>query len=282
MPQGSSATPGWFVKVINEVIKGLDRVAAYLDDVIVFDADSSLHVANMIFFFLRLRQHNLKLSPSKATIGATDANFLSHIISPAGVMPNAQKVEALTKMPMPKDMKQLRSLLGALSYYRKLLHDMAKRIRPITSLLKQGVKFVITPEMEAIVRKLLAELTTPPVLVYPNWGVATDNSRPFLLYCDASVDDFSATLEQEQDDHTIRPIVFISRATIESERHWTLLDLEAGSIVWSIKRLHGYLWGANFRMFSDRKARESLDKISEHNPRVQRWLEFLTAYNYNL
>ena len=95
---------------------------------------------------------------------------------------------------------------------------MAKRIRPITSLLKQAVKFVFTPAMEAIVRELLAELFTPPVLVYPNWDGVTDNSRPFLLYCDASVDGFGATLEQEQDDHTIRPIVFISRATIESER----------------------------------------------------------------
>ena len=28
MSQGSSAAPGWFVKVINEVIKGLDRVAS--------------------------------------------------------------------------------------------------------------------------------------------------------------------------------------------------------------------------------------------------------------
>ena len=67
-------------------------------------------------FFLRLRKHNLKLSPSKATIGATDADFLGHTISPAGIMPNAQKVEALMKMPMPEDLKQLRSLLGGLSY----------------------------------------------------------------------------------------------------------------------------------------------------------------------
>ena len=28
MAQGSSAGPGWFVKVINEVVKGLDRVVA--------------------------------------------------------------------------------------------------------------------------------------------------------------------------------------------------------------------------------------------------------------
>ena len=76
---------------------------------------------------------------------------------------------------------------------------MTKRIRPITSILKQGVKSVFSSAMEAIVRELLAELSTPPVLVYPNCDGVTDNSRPFLLYCDASVDGFGATLEQEQD-----------------------------------------------------------------------------------
>ena len=72
---------------------GLTGVAAYLDDVIVFDADPSLHVANMKEFFLPLRTHNLKLSASRATVGATDADFLGHTISPAGIMPNAKKVK---------------------------------------------------------------------------------------------------------------------------------------------------------------------------------------------
>ena len=40
--------------------------------------------------------------------------------------------------------------------------------------------------------------------------------------------------------------------------------------------------GYQFRCFLDHKALESLDKIAEHNPRVQRWLEFLTTYNYTL
>ena len=38
---------GWFVKVINEVTKGLANVAAYLDDVIVFDPDPSVHILNL-------------------------------------------------------------------------------------------------------------------------------------------------------------------------------------------------------------------------------------------
>ena len=70
------------VKVINEVIKGLKQVAAYLDDVIVVDSDLVAHVRTIRSFFERLRKHNLKLSPSKARLGATDANFLGHSISP--------------------------------------------------------------------------------------------------------------------------------------------------------------------------------------------------------
>ena len=65
-------------------------------------------------------------------------------------------------MPMPRDLKPLRSLLGGLSYYRKFLPDMSKRIRPITALLKEDVKFLFTPSMEVIVRDMLAGLAAPP------------------------------------------------------------------------------------------------------------------------
>ena len=102
--------------------------------------------------FERLRKHNLTFSSSKARLGATDADFLGHSISPAGVRPNADKIYALTKMPMPRDLKQVRALLGGVRYYSKFLRDLSKRIRPITSLLRKGVKFEFTPAMEVIVR----------------------------------------------------------------------------------------------------------------------------------
>ena len=91
MPQGSSASLVWFVKVINEVKTGLEQVAAYLDDVIVFDSDPTAHAKAMQAPFERLRKHNFNLSPSQARLGATDANFLGHSISPSGVRPNAEK-----------------------------------------------------------------------------------------------------------------------------------------------------------------------------------------------
>ncbi|CAB1117358.1 unnamed protein product [Ectocarpus sp. CCAP 1310/34] len=106
--------------------------------------------------------------------------------------------------------------------------------------------------------------------------------RPLRLCSDSCIDGFGASLEQEQLDGSVRPIVYISRATLPAERNWTVLDLEAGGIVWAIKRLRGYLWSTKFVIYSDHKALESIGKVGEHNARVQRWLEFLSNFTYTL
>ena len=48
------------------------------------------------------------------------------------------------------------------------------------------------------------------------------------------------------------------------------MDLDAGSIVWALKLVQGYLWGDKFRIFSDQKALENIGKVRNHNARVQR------------
>ena len=122
MPQGAVVTGG------------LDNIRMYLDDAIGSNDSPIAHVAT---FFARLRLHNLKMSPNKTRIGAARVDFLGHVIFQDGMRSNDDKIAALARMPMPRDIKQLRSLLGGLSYYRKFLPDMAKRVRPITALLKK-------------------------------------------------------------------------------------------------------------------------------------------------
>ena len=135
MPQGAVGAPAWFVSVMRLVTAGLDTIRMYLDDAIGSDDCPIHHVATLAAFFARLRLHKLKLSPDKAWIGAARVDFLGHIISADGVRPNDDRVAALTRMPMPTDIKQLRSLIGGLSCYCKFLPNMACRIRPITALL---------------------------------------------------------------------------------------------------------------------------------------------------
>ena len=86
-------------------------------------------------------------------------------------------------------------MLGGVGYYRKFLRDLSKRIRPITSLLRKGVKFEFTPAMEVIVRKILVELAAPPISGFPDWDAVANCSRSFHAYCDACIDGFGAALE---------------------------------------------------------------------------------------
>ena len=64
--------------MIDEVIKGLEGVEVYLDDVVKFDSTPTQHVASLRAFFSRLRTHDLKLSPPKSVIGTTNADFGPH------------------------------------------------------------------------------------------------------------------------------------------------------------------------------------------------------------
>ena len=219
MIQDSSASPGWFVKVINKVIKDFQQVAPYLDGVVVFDSDPIVHVQTSRSLFERFRNHNLKLSPSKARLGATDVKFLGHSILPAGLHPNAETLSALINLAMLTDVTQVRALMGGITYYRNGLPDLSKKPRPINSLLQKEVKFAVTPDMEKFVREIQAELATPPILVSRNWDAVADGSRPFHVYRDACIDEFGAALEQEQEDGSMKPIAYIGRATLDTERN---------------------------------------------------------------
>ena len=82
------------------------------------------------------------------------------------------------------------------------------------------------------------------------------------MYCNACIDGFGVALEQEQPDRSVRPTAYISRATLDSERHRTPLDVEAANNVWTIKTTPRLpIWGARFHISSDRKTAESIGKV---------------------
>ena len=83
----------------------------------------------------------------------------------------------MRKIPMLNNVSELRSLLCGLSYYRKFLSNPSRRLQPITKLLQKDVPFSFTAQMEIVIRELLAVLTIPPVLVYPDLEAARNGSR---------------------------------------------------------------------------------------------------------
>lgn len=103
MPQGVAGAPGHFIRTMGIVTAGLQNIKKYVDDAIAFDNCPAFQVKTIEAFFARLERHDLKLTPNKNRLGATEVDFRGHSVSSNGVRPNLDKVSALTKMlgPLP-------------------------------------------------------------------------------------------------------------------------------------------------------------------------------------
>jgi len=88
-----------------------------------------------------------------------------------------EKISAMKDFPLPKSLKALRSFLGMVGWYRKFINNFASVAAPLTDLLKQKKKFVMTPEGKEYFEALKDMLCSAPVLRSPDfwWSLATSN-----------------------------------------------------------------------------------------------------------
>ena len=85
--------------------------------------------------FSRLKQHGLKLKPSKCEFFKTKVTYLGHVVSESGVETDPDKINSLATWPEPDNVKALRSFLGFTGYYRRFIKDYAKIVKPLNDLL---------------------------------------------------------------------------------------------------------------------------------------------------
>ena len=81
--------------------------------------------------FSRLQQHGLKLKPSKCDFFKTSVRYRGHVVSQDGVETDPDKLQALRTLPVPDNIKALRSFLGFTGYYRRYIKDYAKIVKPL-------------------------------------------------------------------------------------------------------------------------------------------------------
>ena len=83
---------------------------------------------------------------------------------------------------------------------------------------------------------MLDKLSSPNVLAFPDFEAAISGPRKFRLVTNVSADGLSVVLEQQQPDGSFRPLRYLSRITLDSERKWSISEPECAAIIWTIKR----------------------------------------------
>ena len=88
----------------------------YLDNIIVYSLSVEQHHKDLEAVFATLAQHKLLAKPSKCQFFCKQLPFLGHIVSKDGIKPDNQKIQAICKMPPPKDKLELCTFLGMVAY----------------------------------------------------------------------------------------------------------------------------------------------------------------------
>ena len=280
VPFGLAQAPAYFQLLMNKVLKGLKFAMMYLDDIIIFSQDESLHLEHLEIVFSRLQEAGLKMKRSKCDFFKSEIHYLGHLISPEGISPLPNKLDSIKHMPDPNSAKEIKQFLGLTGYYRKFVPRFADISRPLTTLTKKDTKFEWTSACQESFELLKEALCGEPVLKY------ADTSKPYTLYTDASKFSWAGVLTQPhimtidgKSTTTDHPVAFVSGLFRGSQLNWAALTKEAFAIYMSIKKLSFYLTDAQILLRSDHKPLEKFLLKNMLNSKVNNWAMELEAFN---
>jgi hypothetical protein len=181
MSFGLTNAPAYFMYLMNFVfMEELNKfVVVFIDDILIYSKNPEDHAKHLHVILQRLRDYHLYAKFSKCEFWLDTVKFLGHTISGDGISVDPSKVQEVMDWKTPTSVHQIRSFLGLAGYYHRFIPDFSRIAKPMTELLKKGVKFSWDQKCEDAFHSLRNHLTTAPVLAQPV-------SKPFDIYCDAS------------------------------------------------------------------------------------------------
>lgn len=85
----------------------------------------------------KIKENILYAKESKCSFGHKYVEYLGHVISEAGVATYPEKIKCIVNWPSPKNLKELRGILGLISYYMKFIRGYALICKPLYDLLRK-------------------------------------------------------------------------------------------------------------------------------------------------
>ncbi|XP_068207579.1 uncharacterized protein [Palaemon carinicauda] len=196
MPFGMVNAGATYVKCMRTLLKGLDNVESYIDDLLVHTKSWSEHLETLQELFQRIRNANLTVRPSKCILASETVQFLGHEIQGGTLSLQETNISKIQSAPQPKTKKEVRSFLGLTGFYRAYVPNYATIAAPLSDLTKKGKSNVVQwhEPQEKAYNSLKSILVNKPVLRLP------DLNRRFILRTDASDVGLGAVLLQEYED----------------------------------------------------------------------------------
>ncbi|KAG9447255.1 hypothetical protein H6P81_013383 [Aristolochia fimbriata] len=251
------------------------RVECYVDDLVVKTKQRSDHLLDLRAVFERLRRFQLKMNPLKCAFGVTSGKFLGFIVHHRGIEIDQSKIDAIQKMPAPRNVSELKSFQGHLAYIRRFISNLAGRCQPFSRLLKKETPFEWDESCQNAFNNIKAYLTKPPVLVAPIVG------RPLLLYIAAQEGSVGALLAQCGDDNKERSLYYLSRTLVGAELNYTPIEKTCLALAFAVQKLRHYLLAHSTKLISRADPLKYIMSRPILPGRLAKWALLLSEFEIN-
>ncbi|MBW0520318.1 hypothetical protein O181_060033 [Austropuccinia psidii MF-1] len=239
---GITNAPAHFRRMMETILQG--SMVVYIDDIIIYSETLEDHVQYIDRVLRKFTPINLKISLKKFNFGQQELLALGNKASGLSLAVDKNKVAAVLQTPVPRNIKEMQSLLGFDSYSRNHIKIFA---HIASSLFKLCSKDLYIDE--AYSQGLGAALHQRQILDgEPREGV----------------------------------ICYISRQLEDSEARYGATKTECLCLVWALEKIHYYLEGAVFELYTEYTALKSLLNMKTTSRHILRWEIAIQEYRGNM
>ena len=137
VPIGLSLGPEVFQTKMEEILGSLEGCEPLSNDTIVYGKTEEEYDRRLEKPLDKIEQPWLRPNRDKCHLKKIEVKYFGHIITKDGIRPNNERVEAIFKLKEPKNVSDLRTVLGMFNCIGKFIPNMATIMHPLHQLLKR-------------------------------------------------------------------------------------------------------------------------------------------------
>ena len=231
------------------------------------------------------------IQPEKCHLFRKSIEYLGHEVSEKGIRPLDSYVQLVKEWPQPHTIKEVRTFLGKIAYYRKFIQGFAVKSASLYSLLAKNEDDPEAPARgrnetvhfgereKADFQELKEALYTAPILAYPDFT----SKEPFIVDTDWSADPggIGGVLSQVQNGEE-KVICYGARKLTKRERNYSSNKGEILAVITFLKQWKYYLKHQRFILRTDHEALRWIKTMEEPAGMILRWLETISSFDFSI
>lgn len=139
----------------------------YLDEIIVFSKYNKEHLLHLRQEFEKCKKFGLSLNPKKSLLAMEEGRLLGDIVTSQGICIDPERFEAIQKVNLPRNRKEIQSFLGKVNFLRRFIPNFAKIVKNITCMLGKDQEIKWDAEAKYYFIAIKLSLTEALVLAIP-------------------------------------------------------------------------------------------------------------------